>query len=96
MTAPPAATKRPTWASNCAASPASSDEVGSSRITSRGGVPASENAMAISTIWRSAIDRLPTGRRHVDAVAGKHLIQTGRDDGTRPRAPADAAQTRDA
>ncbi len=60
ITAPPVATKRRTCARSCAASPESSDEVGSSRITTRGASPPSEKAIAISTIWRSAMDRAPT------------------------------------
>ena len=63
ITAPPWAMKRLTWARSCAARPASSEEVGSSRITRRGGAVGEEKAIAISTIWRWAMDNSPTWAR---------------------------------
>ena len=62
-TAPPAATNRRTWASSSRARLASSDEVGSSRMTSRGGAPMSRKAMAISTICRCGDARARRARR---------------------------------
>ena len=53
----PPATKRRTKASNCPAVWASSDEVGSSRMTSSSGSSVTVKARATSTIWRLPIDR---------------------------------------
>jgi hypothetical protein len=50
MQAPPPATNRRTKASNCPATWTSSEEVGSSRMTSETGVSVTEKARAISTI----------------------------------------------
>ena len=57
--APPSPTKRRVWARSSAARVELSEEVGSSRMTRRAAspLPASRNAMAISTIWRSAMER---------------------------------------
>ena len=74
------------------ASPASSDEVGSSRITRRGAVPASEKAMAISTIWRSRDRQVADRRIGIDAVAGKDRVEACGDHRARPAPPAAASQ----
>ena len=58
MHAPPPAANRRTKAEELAATTASSDEVGSSRITSRAGVSVTVKARAISTIWRWPIDEV--------------------------------------
>ena len=74
-TLPPSAAKRRTWASSWPASTLSSDEVGSSRMTSLAGASVTVKARAISTICRRAIERSPTSRAEVDAVAGKDRVE---------------------
>ncbi len=56
----PAATKRRMWAMSAAAAPASSDDVGSSRMTRAAFSVVSVKARAISTIWRRPIGKSPT------------------------------------
>ncbi len=60
ITAPPPATNRLTKARSCPATTASSDDVGSSRMTSFTGVSVTEKARAISTICRREMPRSPT------------------------------------
>ena len=75
---------------------ASSDEVGSSRITSRGRRAEVEKAMAISTICRSRDREVVEPGAGLDAVAGEDRVEHRADRRAGATAPAQAADAGDA
>ena len=93
-TAPPPATKRRTKPRSWPASTASSDEVGSSRMTSFTGVSVTEKARAISTICRRAMPRSPTTSPAEMPWPGKISSSLSRMSRPERAPPAEASERR--